>query len=401
MFLDEAKLPHFANQLAEKGVAQAIVLSTCDRVEVQAASAAPERDGAAVRSLLAAASGQPENAVDDQIYHLVGDAAVRHIFAVAASLDSQTIGEPQVLGQVKDGHRYAQANGMIGEELDSLLQAAYSAAKRVRTETEIGHRPVSIASASGRIARDVQGDLSSANVLLVGLADMGDIIVEQLRAAGAVQLAMSGPSRRTESTARRMGYKFVPFDALEAGLKEAEIIVAAAGTGQTLISAEAMERALVQRRRRPVLVIDAGIPSDVDPSVGDLEGAFLFTLEDLERVAMEGRSTRGVAAQEAWKIIDEEVVSWGRNLAGRDAAPAIIALRSQFEAVREELLASDPGATAEEATRMLVNRLLHQPSSAMRQLAESDDASGGIDFLSAEQLLRRLFGLGGRDDGEK
>ncbi len=401
IFLDDAKAPLFVGQLAEKGIAQAIVLSTCDRVEVQAASIEPEQDAATIRKLLVAASGQPEDAIGDQIYDFSGDEAVRHIFAVAASLDSQTIGEPQVLGQVKEGHRFAQAHGMMGDELDALLQAAYGVAKRVRTETEIGHRPVSIASAAGRIARDVQGELSSANILLVGLADMGDIIVEQLRAAGAVRLSMSGPSRRTEATAQRSGYAFLPFNTLDLALKDAEIIVAAAGTGQTLISADAMERALVQRRRRPVLVIDAGIPGDVDPNVGELEGAFLFTLEDLERVAMEGRSTRGAAAQGAWNIIDEEVGVWRRNLAGRDAAPAIVALRTQFESVRDELLAAEPGANAEDATRMLINRLLHQPSNAMRELAETKAASRDVSFRSAEQLLRRLFGLGARDDGEK
>jgi glutamyl-tRNA reductase len=290
---------------------------------------------------------------------------------------------------------------MVGVELEALLQAAYVAAKRVRTETEIGQHPVSIASAAGRIARDVQGDLSSANLLVVGLADMGDIIVEQLRAAGTARLTMSGPSRRTEAAARRLGYGFVPFDALDHALQDAEIIVAAAGTGRHLIASDAMERALVQRRRRPVLLIDAGVPGDVDPGVGDLEGAFLFTLDDLERVAMQGRSTRGAAASAAWDIVDEEVGAWRRSRAGRDAVPAIVALRAHFETAREELLSAEPAADAAEATRMLINRLLHDPSRAMREIAETEAGSQSNYYTAAEQLLRRLFSLGSKEDRKK
>ncbi len=399
LFLDESKAPVFLSQLADRGIAQAIVLSTCDRVEIQAASPDPEASGRVVRDLLMRASGQPAEAIGDQLYQLSDDAAVRHIFAVAASLDSQTIGEPQVLGQVKDGHRFAQAHGMVGGELDALLQAAYGTAKRVRTETEIGHRPVSIAAAAGRIARDVQGDLESASVLVVGLADMGEIIVEQFRTAGAARFVMTGPSRRTEAAARRGGYTFAPFETLDHAMKDAEIIVAAAGTGRFLIAPEAMEKALAMRRRRPVLLIDAGVPGDIDPSVAELDGAFLFTLDDLERVAMEGRSTRGAAAQGAWEIVDQEVETWRRSVAARDAVPAIVALRAHFEAARDELLAAEPGADAAEVTRMLVNRLLHEPSRAMRDIAEAE--SGGGRLGAAEQLLRRLFELRSKEDREQ
>lgn len=401
LFLDEAKAPAFLTQLADKGIAQAIVLSTCDRVEVQAASIDPEGSAKIVRDLFVRLSGQPEDTVMEQLYDLSGDAAVRHIFAVAASLDSQTIGEPQVLGQVKDGHRFAQAQGLLGLELEALLQAAYGVAKRVRTETEIGHRPVSIASAAGRIARDVQGDLSAANVLVVGLADMGEIIVEQLRATGAARFMMSGPSRRTEAAARRGGFGFVPFESLDQTLKDAEIIIAAAGTGRFLINPESMEAALVQRRRRPVLLIDAGVPGDIDPGIGDLEGAFLFTLDDLERVAMEGRSTRGTAAKAAWDIVDQEVEAWRKSLAGRDAVPAIVALRAHFEATRDALLDAEPDVDAAEATRILINRLLHEPSRTMRNIAETDSVGDRTLLTSAEQLLHRLFGLGSREDRKK
>ncbi|PPR26145.1 MAG: Glutamyl-tRNA reductase [Alphaproteobacteria bacterium MarineAlpha10_Bin3] len=396
MFIDEAKAPLVFEQLAESGIEQALLMSTCDRVEVQAVSKNPDGAAQSIRGMLARMAGIGEGDLADQVYCLSGAAAVRHIFAVASSLDSQTIGEPQVLGQMKESHRLARSSGMIGAELESVLQSAYVTAKRVRSETEIGHRPVSIAAAAGRIARDVQGDLGQAALFVVGLADMGDIIVDQLRAAGVKRVTLCGPSRRTAAAARRNGYNFVSFEALEDSLKAAEIIVTAVGTGQFLITPEMMEGALRRRRWRPVLLIDAGVPGDIDPAVGALDGAFLYTLDDLERVAMEGRSTRGAAAGTAWRIVDEEVASWRRAEAARDAAPAITALRTRFEAVRAEILDDTPDADARDATRQLINRLLHQPSRAMRSFAEQADEMQ--ELQEADRLLRRLFDLGGRED---
>ncbi|MEX2616879.1 MAG: glutamyl-tRNA reductase [Alphaproteobacteria bacterium] len=398
LFVDEAKAPLVLEQLARTGIAQAIVMSTCDRVEVQAVVTDPELARDTVRALFARNSGLDESELADQVYCLSGDAAVRHIFAVAASLDSQTIGEPQVLGQVREAHRFSQAHGMTGPELDAIMQAAYTAAKRVRTETEIGRRPVSIASAAGRIARDVQGDLSSSAVLVVGLGDMADIVVDQFRAMGVTRIMQCGPSRRTEAVARRNGFHFVAYDALDDTLKDAEIVVTAAGTGQYLVGEESMRRALRRRRFRPVLLIDAGVPGDIDPAVGDLDGAFLYTLDDLERVAMEGRSTRGAASAAAWAIVDQEVESWRRAHAGRDAVPAIVALRDRFEALRREILKEAPDADAVETTRRLIGRLLHDPSRAMREMASG---SGEMDLKVAEQVLRQIFRLDDRDDGKQ
>ena len=401
MFLNEAKTSQFLTKLAEKGIPQAIVLSTCDRVEVQSVVSDPGPCAKTVKELLIDASGEPAHLVAGQIYTHCDDAAVRHIFAVAASLDSQTVGEAQVLGQIKEGHRFAQSCGMVGIELETLVQAAYTVAKRIRTETEIGLHSVSIASAARRIARDVQGDLTKSRLLIVGLAELGDIIVEQFRTAGASNITMSGPSRRTETAARRAGYGFIPFDRFDAALDRAEIVVAAAGTGRHLITSAAMEQALVTRRRRPVLLIDAGVPGDIDPDVGDLEGAFLFSLEDLERVALQGRTIRNVSADSAWEIVDQEVAKWQRNQAGRSAVPAIVVLREHFEMTRIALLAEEPNVDAAEATRLLINRLLHQPSRVMREIAETESGNQANYIATVEQLVRRLFNLGVKKDGNK
>ena len=155
------------------------------------------------------------------------------------------------------------------------------------------------------------------------------------------------------------------------------------------------------RRRRPVLLSDAGVPGDIDPDVAELEGAFLFSLEDLERVTLQGRSTRNVAADSAWEIVDQEVAAWRRSRAGRGAVPAIVALREHFETTRNTLLAEEPGADAAEATRLLINRLLHQPSRAMREIAETETANRANYGGTAEQLVRRLFNLGAKKDGNE
>jgi glutamyl-tRNA reductase len=381
-------------------VTQAIMLSTCDRVEVQGMSEVPAAAIEAVRVILAARAGENPEEIASRLEVLSGDEAVRRVFAVAASLESQVIGESQVLGQVKEGHRLATRNGMVGPALESLLQAAYAAAKRVRSETEIAERSVTLASGAVQIARDLHGDLSGSTGLILGLGDMGDLIGGQLRLAGLGGTILTGPSRRTEAEARRMGCNFVPFDELEDALADADIVVTAAGTGRLLITVEAMEQALRRRKRRPVLILDGGIPADVEPAVHDLDGAFVYTLDDLEQVAREGRANREAAAADAWKIVEAAANAWRRSLAERDAVPTLVSLRNKFEAMRDEILAADPNADAAEATRRLVNRLLHRPSEALRELAA--ETGSEAERQAATRIVERLFGLpdagGGNED---
>jgi len=403
LFIDEAAAPDFYRRLTEAGVTQAVMLSTCDRVEVQGVAEDPDAAIEAVRLVLAARAGEDPEEIAPQLETLTGDEAVRRIFAVAASLESQVIGETQVLGQVREGHRLAARNGMVGPALESLLQASYVAAKRVRNETEIGERSVTLASGAVQIARDLHGDLSGSTGLILGLGDMGDLIGGQLRLAGLARTVLTGPSRRTEAEARRMGCNFVPFEELEDALVDADIVVTATGTGRTMITVETMEQVLRRRKRRPVLILDSGIPADVEPAVHELDGAFVYTLDDLERVAREGRANREVAAAEAWKIVEAEAEGWRRSVAEREAVPTLISLRGSFEAMREEILAADPSADAAEATRRLVNRLLHRPSEALRKLAaETGDEA---EKQAVARILARLFGLpdanGGNEDDKE
>ncbi len=396
LFVDEAMLPHALERLRAAGIDQALILSTCDRTEIQAVCPAAESAAAEIRNAFAAIGNIGADEIGEQSYTLFDDAALRHIFAVASSLDSQVIGEPQVLGQVRTSHRISSECGMVGPELDAVLQAAYGVAKRVRSETDIARRPVSIASVAARIAQDLHGDLGGCRALILGLGEIGELIHEQLRLAGLEDSTLTGPMARTEAAALRAGLHYAPFDALAASLAKADIVVSAAGTGRWILTRELVEAALRARRRKPVLLLDVAIPADVERDVEGVEGAFLYSFDDLERAALDGRSRRQEAAADAWRIVDEALEAWHRKAAEKGAIPAVVALRDYFDAAREQVLVDHPGASAAQATRLLANRLLHRPLTAIRDAAGTE---GAAEVRRMEELIRRLFGE--KSDGER
>ena len=396
LFVEDPALPALFDALKAAGVDQAVVLSTCDRVEVQGAHADPPTAAAVVAGVLAERAGTTADVVADSFYAHSGEDAVRHIFAVAAALDSMMIGETQVLGQVRAGHRLSQAAGLTGPELEAALQAAYGAAKRVRTETAIGERPVSIAAAAVQLSRDVHGDLDRCAALLLGAGEMGETLAQRLLDAGLSRLVVAHPTTsRAEAMARRLECHHHPFEQFAAALPAADIVITALGDGRVLVTSEMMTQALKQRRRRPMFLIDAAIPADIDPAVDRLENLFRYDLDDLEGAAMAGRADREAAARAAWEILDAEVAAFLDRRRSRRAAPALVALRRHFEAARDEVREAG-GDDPAEATRRLVNRLLHDPSEALRGIAGRDGESA-----AAERLLTRLFGLdegGGKEE---
>ena len=396
LFIDEDMLSGVYARLSGGQIEQVVILSTCDRVEFQGVAADPERAAAVIGDVFRRLAGADIDALENSTYRKFDEAAVRHIFAVAASLDSQVIGEPQVLGQVREGHRTAKAAGMVGWELDQLFQSAYSTAKRVRTETTIGERAVSIASAATQITSDIHGNMKDVGVLVIGLGEIADLIVRHLKAVGVGHIVLTGSGKRAEREAKALGYHYLAMEDLNQGLVQADVTVTAAGFGKYLVEKEAVDEALRGRRHRPMLFLDGGIPNDIEPGVHDLDDAFLYTLDDLEQVAQQGRMQRGVVAQEAWAIVDEEVARWIAGRAARKVIPAVVALRAHFEDLRNGILADRPHADAAEATQLLINRLLHSPSAAFRDLAEQGDSSQMMDAF-----VRRLFALNGDDMTEK
>jgi glutamyl-tRNA reductase len=403
LFVEEAAMPGMLARLRAAGFAQALILSTCDRTEVAAIDATPDGDpGAAeqrIAAVLAGHAGLSAADIAPELYMFVGEQAVRHIFRVTASLDSLVVGEPHVQGQVKASHRAARRAAMTGSELEAVLQAAYAVAKRVRSETGVTRGAVSLASAAAEMAQRLHGELNRCSGLLLGTGEIGELIAEILRAKGLGHLVVIHPQApRAEAVARHLGCHVSRYESLAECLVNADIVVTALGTRQVVLSAETLRATLFRRRQRPVFVVDAALPGDVDPAVDRLDGIFRYTLGDLERIAMEGRAHRKSEIGAAMRIVDEAVELFIRDRAARAAGPMLAALHGHFEAVRERAL-RDAGGDAEKATQLLINRLLHRPSVALRALVVRQGAHQG-EFRAAQQALQRLFGLAAEDDAE-
>ncbi len=393
LFVEEYAMAGLLDGLRDSGVEQALIVSTCDRVEVQAIHHDHEAAVGRIVELMAAHARLAPEDLNGALYVLSGEDAVRHIFTVTASLDSLVIGEPYVLGQVKASHRAARDAGMCGKELVAVLQAAYGAAKRGRTETAIGERPVSTAAAAVELARGVHGDLGRCGGLLVGTGDMGELVAEALLAGGLGHFVVIHPrAGRAEAMARTLNCHVAPFEDLARALADGDILVTALGARRSIVTAEMVKAALKSRRKRPVLLVDASIPGDIDTAVERLDGAFLYDLNDLEGVAMRGRASRENEAGAALDIIADEVAGFLRGRAARAAVPTLTALRRHFETAREAAIA-DAAGDAEKATRLLINRLLHGPSEALREIAALG-SEGAADLRGAERALNRLFRLG-------
>lgn len=393
LYLDVTARAAFLEALKDLGLGQAVVISTCDRVEVILAVNDAEAACQTVEKLLAKHVGITPAKLSGQLFRYYDDDAIHHVFSVACALDSQMIGEAQVLGQLKEVVGFAQARDMVGAELDDLFQATYTLAKRVRSQTQIGEGAVSVASAAVKIARDMHGDLSDARGLVIGLGDVGAILIEQFNLSHMTEWIMTGTARRTERLARRRGCHFAGIDDLPKLLEGADVVITASGTGRFVLDQINCETALKARKRKPILVLDCGVPADVDPGIDQLDAIYRYTLEEIEGLAERGQTGREVAADQARNMVKEAVGDYRRHLAERDGIPALVALRAHFDVIRQDLLTDHPNLDAQEATRLLVNRLLHQPSEALRNLAADGDMADFKDTITVNRVLEQLFGL--------
>ena len=406
MFIEEEAVAAVLGLLRDAGLDEAVLLSTCDRVEIVGAHPEPEKAADIVLTVLAKQTQVSLADLRAQAPLAYDEAAVLHLFNIAASLASLVIGEPQVLGQVKAGHRIAKDAGMPAGVLDALLQAAYGAAKRVRTETGIGEGPVSIAAVATMVVQDLHGALPGVSALLIGAGDMGEMVAEDMIGEGLADLTVIHPrERRARRTARVLGCNFDAFDNLAELVPKTDVIIAALGDGGRIVEKDLVAQALKARRRRPILVVDTAVPGDVDPAVHDLDDAYVYDFGDLERIAMEGLVGRGAEAEAARRIVDDEVRAFLNGQRERDAGPLVTDLRRHFEDQRVQAL-TEAGGDAEKATHLLVARLLHGPSTRLRRAA----AEANLDLDAAERLLAHLFqpdgpgadggtGGGGKENG--
>jgi glutamyl-tRNA reductase len=310
--------------------------------------------------------------------------AVEHAFSVAAGLDSMVLGEPQILGQLKDAYRIAQELGSTGPMLNKLFQAAFAAAKRVRSETRIGANAVSLAGATIALARRVYSDLSKHSALLIGAGEMNAISARHLKSAGVNRIVIANRTvANAQPLAEELKARAVGLNDLERELKDADIVVSCTASPTAIITKPLAEAAVKARKHRPIFMVDMAVPRDIDPEVAQLEDIYLFSIDDLQQLVDENRAQREVAAGDARLLIGEEVSRYLSESRAQDAGPAIRLLRAQAEGVRQQtleqarrLLAS--GKSQDEIleflSNTLMNRLLHAPTQALRQAAESADA---------------------------
>jgi glutamyl-tRNA reductase len=377
-------LPETTRSLAAvPGVAECMIVSTCNRVEILAALELPSID---LTSFLHRHFGLDPALLAPHLYEFRDQEAVRHLFRVAASLDSMVVGEPQILGQVKEAFAVARASGTVGGQLEHLLQSTFAAAKKVRSETEIGSNSVSIASVAVELARKIFGSLEGRTVFLVGAGKMSELAARHLVQQGAGAILVTN---RTLERARRMAESFqgrvIPFDELHETASQADIVISSTGAPHPIFRREHGQAFMSRRRNRPMFFIDIAVPRDVDPEMGKLEGIFVYDIDDLQQVAAAHLSERSREATDAEALIAAEVERFHQRLLTVNVAPAIVALQHQAEEIRQAELkrvqarlgpmSAEQIAAVEALTRGLVNKFLHPPMQALKQAARENDAT--------------------------
>ena len=369
-----------AQRLGESG--EAVCLSTCNRTELYLAAADADAAGDRATAALADLGQIPRAELEPYLYRLEQAAAATHLFRVAAGLDSLVPGEGEIQGQV----RSAYERGAVGPLLDRLFRQALHAGKRVRTETAIGESPASVASAAAALAAQVFGDLAGRRIVVIGAGKVGELAARNLVGRGAeLTFVANRTLDRASSLAERFGGEALPLDALGPELEAADIVVSSTAARDTILAREQVGRALPARRGRPLLLVDLAVPRDVDPSVKDLHGCFLYDIDDLQSVVEETLTGRRGEAIRAEAIVAGEGERFRQWLGSLDSVPAIASLRERAEAIRRgELAKAGPRLAGlseherhavESLTNQIVNKLLHQPIMRLKEagLGEEDE----------------------------
>lgn len=391
------RLDDALHDLARAGaVREAAILSTCNRTEVYFAGDHPQ-DAA---DWLAGFQGLSLKEVSPYLYAYPQRDAVRHVFRVASGLDSMVLGEPQILGQVKDAVRHAEEAGTMGALLHKLFQNTFAVAKEVRSTTAIGANIVSMAAAAVHLSERIFERISDQRVLLIGAGEMIELCAAHFASAKPKSMAVAN---RTEERARVLGDRFnaevMRLDVIGEMLPKFDIVVSCTAAPLPIVGLGMVERAVKARRHRPMFMVDLAVPRDIEAEVGKLDDVFLYTVDDLAQVVDAGMESRQQAVVEAEQIIDSRVDGFLHWVQARDAVPTIRALRQHADALRTaeleraaRLLAKgeDPKAVLEALSQGLTNKLLHGPTRYLNQ-------SEGDQQAHAGQLIKKLFNLDSHD----
>ncbi len=403
--IPESQLPEATRRLiGYPGIEEGMILSTCNRVEFVARSAngADPNLRGYLRDLF-----QTETApYEPHLYEYQDTEAVRHLFRVASSLDSMVVGEPQILGQLKEAYAAARALGTVSSHLDALVTRSFSVAKRVRTETAVGSSAVSVASIAVDLAKKIFGSLQGKTVYLVGAGKMIELAARHLIANGAGSILVAN---RTYDKAQALAAKFrgqaIPFEQLYNTVDKADIVITSTGAQHAIFRREHGEQFMSRRRNRPMFFIDIAVPRDVDPAMNKVDGLFVYDIDDLQAVVASHASDRKREAQKAEEIVEIEVQKFQSRLQTLEVVPTILSLQEHLETIRQaEIdrvrgrlgpLSPEQEMAIETMTRGMINKIMHTPISTLKTAARDPEATTVID------LIRRIFNLGDERRGAR
>lgn len=381
------------------GVTEALVLSTCNRTEIYWAGSPDPTEQ--IADLL-----QPTDASNSNIRHALftrtDAAAAEHLFRVACGLDSMVLGETQITGQLKNAFRLAQSHHAVGAHLGRVFEQAFSIAKKVRTDTEIGASPVSVAYAAVRLARQLFDGFERHTALLVGAGETIELVARHLRGHGIGKIFIAN---RSEERAQRLadaveGFA-MPLDRLERALPDADILISSTGAPNAVVTTEMMKAAIKSRKRKPLFAVDIAVPRDIEPGVGKQSDVYLYTIDDLNNVITDGQEARKQASLEAERIVQDELEKFARAERQRVATPTILSVREAVMQVRDDALDNarrriaaghDVDEVMKHMVHTLTQRILHQPTERLREAAAESDQ----EFL---RIAQELF-LGRQEEDE-
>jgi len=389
------KLVNALHEVTHSGAAEAAIVSTCNRTELYCGLDPAQREH--VIDWFCHYHHLKRAEILPYLYQHPDQEAVKHAFRVAAGLDSMILGEPQILGQMKEAFAHAHKAGATGKILNRLFQQTFTVAKQVRTDTAIGASAVSVASAAVSLAKQIFNTLSEQTVLLIGAGEMIELCARHLKEQGIGHMIVANRTvERAQLVASEFGAEAISLSEMPLRLTDADIVITSTASQLPILGKGAVERALKTRRHRPMFMVDIAVPRDIEAEVGELNDVYLYTIDDLKEVVQGNMESRQEAAREAEKIIDTQVVDFMHWVKSLDAVPTIRALREAADAVREAELqqargrlarGEDPNKVMEQLARALTNKFTHTPSDALRKA----DHDGNQALLDA---ARRLFNLG-------
>jgi glutamyl-tRNA reductase len=387
-------------------IAEGVIVSTCNRVEIYATTHDVAGGMARLKRFLADYHHIPLEMLEPHLYNYHGEAAIRHVFRVASSLDSMVVGEPQILGQIKTSYGYAAEFKASGIILNRFLHKAFSVAKRVRTETGIASSAVSVSFAAVELAKKIFGNLTDKTVMLIGAGEMCELAAKHFLNSGVRGVMVTNRTyERAERLAEEFDGRAVRFEDLFDHLHKADIILSSTGATHFIIGAKDVEAVVRRRKLKPMFFIDIAVPRDIDPKVNDVDNVYLYDMDDLQGVVASNLQQRAEEAKKAEGIVDQEIGRFFNWLSMLEITPTIVALRSRFEEVRQAELAKtlsgwkdltpEGQKRLEALTSAIINKLLHPPTSLLKQTGQ-----GGRTDLYVD-ALRQLFELETEAPGEE